>query len=119
MMSKSSIIHSIKADLDDNVKESLLHLLSITGTRCAATASLAMTFEENCPPALRTAIASWQDGSLYGFASLEESMKSGSSTIPQEVYLYSRYNYHNSKSLTNLNFPPKQKSPFSKNYQVF
>ena len=90
MMSKSSIIHSIKADLDDNVKESLLHLLSITGTRCAATASLAMTFEENCPPALRAAIASWQDGSLYGFASLEESMKSGSSTIPQEVYLYSR-----------------------------
>ena len=64
------------------------------GTRCAATASLAMTFEENCPTALRAALTAWQDGSLYGFASLEESMKSGSANIPTEVYLYSRINCH-------------------------
>ena len=64
MMSKSSIIHSIKAELDENTKESLLQLLGITGTRCAATASLAMTFEENCPSALRASLTAWQDGSL-------------------------------------------------------
>ena len=31
MMSKSSIIHSIKAELDENTKENILYLLSITG----------------------------------------------------------------------------------------
>ena len=49
-MSKSAIIQNIKnEDMDENAKETLMRFLSISGTRCSETASLAMTLEENCP----------------------------------------------------------------------
>ena len=41
-MSKSAIIHSIKANIDEDTKQTLLQFLSISGTRCSETASLAM-----------------------------------------------------------------------------
>jgi hypothetical protein len=88
-MSKSAIIHSIKADIDEDTKQTLLQFLSISGTRCSETASLAMTLEENCPPALRSALSLWQDGSLYHFATLEETRKPAN--MATEVFLFSRY----------------------------
>ena len=98
-MSKSAIIHNIKEDenesdvvLNENAKETLLRFLSISGTRCSETATLAMTLEEHCPPSLRQAMSTWQDGSLFNFATLEETRKSAG--MPGEVYIYSRIQCH-------------------------
>ena len=100
-MSKSAIIHDIKKEesaeedsevFNENAKETLLRFLSISGTRCSETATLAMTLEEHCPVSLRQALSTWQDGSLFSFATLEETRKSAG--MPSEVYIYSRIQCH-------------------------
>ena len=65
------------------LRENLKHKI-----RSSETASLAMTLEENCPPALRSALSLWQDGSLYHFATLEETRKPAN--MATEVFLFSR-----------------------------
>lgn len=88
VMSKSAIIHAIRADIDDEIKQTLLKFLSISGTRCSETTSLALTLEENCPQALRSALSLWQDGSLFHFGTLEETRKSAN--MSTDVFLFSR-----------------------------
>jgi E3 ubiquitin-protein ligase UBR4 len=92
VMGKSAIVHSIKTDMDEETQQTLLQFLSISGTRCQETASLAMTLEENCLPVLRMALSSWHDCSLAGFATLEETRRT--SNMAPEVFLFSRIHCH-------------------------
>ena len=73
-------------ELEPSTRASLLHCLCLAGTRCSATASLALPLTAHLPPALRNCLEEWSASSLASFppASAWRSTDSSldSSTLP-------------------------------------
>jgi len=53
--------------MNDATKASLLHLISVTGTRCLKTASLATQIDAMFPASLKSSLQKWNENTLLGF----------------------------------------------------
>ena len=62
-----SFLVSVERDVDPDTRETLLHCISMGGTRCPATTTLALAISSNLPPSLRDSLNDWVGASITGF----------------------------------------------------
>ena len=87
---------SLEGDkLEPTTRASLLHCLCLAGTRCSATASLALPLTAHLPPSLRKCLEEWSASSLASFppASAWRSTESSgdSSTMPATLAAHTTF----------------------------
>ena len=87
-MARAHVLQAFTSSCDIEVdaasRSSLLHAISLAGTRCPATASLALPITAHLPPQLRAALEDWAAASLTSFppASAWRSTDSPDSSLP-------------------------------------
>ena len=68
---KSVVLNAVKGDdataMNDGTKALFLHLISVTGTRCSKTASLASHIDAVFPASLKSSLQKWNENTLLGF----------------------------------------------------
>ena len=76
-----SFLGSCEKQVEPATRASLLHSISLAGTRCPATASLALPVTAHLPPALRCALEDWAAAPLTAFPPAS-AWRSGSDASP-------------------------------------
>ena len=118
---RNKVINTFQQTVDRGVEpatnSTLLHSVSLGGTRCPATASLALPITAHLPPALRAALEDWTGASITSYppASAWRNQFAGD-PIPGESYLattISAHTSHLSTSPTLLSSPALKHALFS------
>ena len=67
---KSVVLNGLKIEetaYTSDAKEPFLHLISVTGSRCSKTTSLASTVDATFPVSLKASMQKWKENTLLGF----------------------------------------------------